>query len=234
MSAVTINNEQHLFVIPSGDGYSCMGFDVVYKQLCVIREKITEKKLNIKSIFSSDSLEAFEESKIGTIEQYNAYKNAFSNLAKTGLKLGTWFSFDTPKKVRRILEEYRLSNDKIRIFYGDNETGRDWMKENDVMGTIGRSTGTMQIPLLISDDEHSGPGLLDSSIVRIIDVATKKELYRHSKYHQPEIEIIASSEKGYSHSVTIKKEVHGNFRTIGGAAGYVAFLTGDSMQQPGC
>lgn len=42
------------------------------------------------------------------------------------------FVFGTDVKVARILEQSRLTGQRIRIFYGDVETGRDWLDEYDV------------------------------------------------------------------------------------------------------
>lgn len=47
----------------------------------------------------------------------------------------------------------------VRIWLGDTQTGRAWAEENDVIGTIGRSTGTMEVPLLVEAGELAGPHL---------------------------------------------------------------------------
>lgn len=235
MQTVTINAQQRLFVIPCGGGYSCMGFDNVYQQLCLIAEKLQKAGRNLCSAFglSSDGATYTNKDQIGTLAQYSAYRNAVDFMAKSGLKFGTWFSLDTPKKVQRILEDYRRSGKKIRVFYGDPETGRDWMEENDVLGRIGRSTGVMQIPLLVPDGECGGPGLLDDRIVRLMDAETHKELYRHPSYHQKTLAIIPSTVgKGYTHAVRADGETVANFKSMGAAAHYVAFMAGESMEQP--
>jgi hypothetical protein len=234
MPGIKINNEQRLFVISTGEGYSCLGFDVTYNRLCEIVDKIAAKHLTLRSFFSSESIEAFDKAKIGTIEQYTAYITAMSNLKNSGIKFGTWFSYGTPKKVRSLLEEYRRSEAQIRIFYGDQSTGRDWNEENDVIGRIGRSTGVMQIPLLITGEEHGGPGLLDDCIVRMIDVQSKKDIYRHPSYHQGKMEIVTATCEGYTHAVNVDKSTVANFKTLGSAAHYVAFISGESMDLPRC
>ena len=40
MSNVTVNNEQRLYVIPSGAGYSCYGFDVLSRKLNALRTEM--------------------------------------------------------------------------------------------------------------------------------------------------------------------------------------------------
>ena len=116
------------------------------------------------------------------------------------------------------------------------------MDEYDMIGRIGRSTGVMQIPLLIEDGECGGPGILDSSIVRILDADTRTELYRHEHFYVPAMEIRPANQKLdgklYSHGVWVKDK-HGqftndaNFSTFGKAAQWVAFMTGDCTEQPG-
>lgn len=57
---------------------------------------------------------------------------------------------------------------RIRIFYGDHETGRAWLEENDVTGYIGHSTGSIKIPLLIhSRRSYGGGAILDHCILKL-------------------------------------------------------------------
>ena len=87
--------------------------------------------------------------------------------------------------VVEILERCRLNGDRIRVFYGDTETGRDWGEENDVIGYVGRSTGTNKIPLLLYNRRSDGGGaILTRCIVKIMrnDGAV---LYACQNYHHP-------------------------------------------------
>ncbi|MFH1740063.1 MAG: hypothetical protein ABIH23_13720, partial [bacterium] len=61
---------------------------------------------------------------------------------------GTCYSVLAPVGVVEILEKYRDRSTRIRVFYGDTITGRDWMEENDTMGIVGRSSGQIKVPLL--------------------------------------------------------------------------------------
>lgn len=96
---------------------------------------------------------------------------------------GTTYNHSTHAKVIEVLERARMSNLRIRVFYGNALTGEDWMEENDTIGRIGRSTGKYQIPLLIKSASSSGGGaLMDSSIVKI--TIDKRTVYQHPNYHQ--------------------------------------------------
>lgn len=236
---VTINAEQRLFVIPEGGGYSCLGFDVAFKQL---KQIVAHLGLSLP----------VNEGEKGTLGQYALYRQAVSEAAKAGIKK-TWFDPDTPAKVRRILEQYRKGGGELRVFYGDPETGRSWMDENDVLGTVGRSCGIFKVPLLIEKGERGGPAMLDGCIVRLMDAETGKELYRHPEFSVPEMEIRSTegimaswhskkppkllTEMGYTHGVWARSKAGAfenvaNFKSYGKACQYVAFITGDSMCRP--
>lgn len=236
---VTINAEQRLFVIPEGGGYSCLGFDVAFKKLKQI------------VAYLGLSLPVNEADK-GTLGQYAIYRQAVSEAAKADIKK-TWFDPETPAVVQRILELYRKSGAELRVFYGDTETGLSWMDENDVMGRIGRSCGIFKVPLLIEIGEDGGSAMLDSCIIRLMDVESGKELYRHPKFSVPEMEIRSTegqmahwhsekppkllSEMGYTHGAWARSEAGefenvANFKSYGKACQYVAFITGDSMCKP--
>lgn len=218
---VEINHDQKLFVLNHGEWISTLGFDNVFKTLKAL---VGALKLNI-------SVDVQER---GTVTQYQKYIQAMDALrAKGGIK-ETWFDQETPVAVRRVIERYRKSGDKLRIYYGETSTGRDWMDENDVIGFVGRSTGMMKIPLLIEDGENGGSGMLDHCIVKMQDGNTGKVLYQHAKFHQPDLEIrkCDSVIHGLTHEATANGEVHARFESFGQAAAWVAFMTGASMCKP--
>lgn len=126
----------------------------------------------------------------------------------------TYYSDETPDELIAILEAARISRTRLKIYLGHKFTGEDWMEENEKYCRIGRSTGAVKIPLFIPrKDSTGGPGLLDSSIVKVVDTKTKQVLYRHPKYHQPLMEIRDSLEKGYTHSVHIKGKLYSNHKS---------------------
>lgn len=221
---VTLNNDQNLFVIQSGASVSCLGFDVVFKQAQELARRIAAAGRKALSPQPEER---------GTLAQYEQYKLLLNEYREIGDK-ETWFEADTPSAVRKILERYRKSGEEIRVFYGD-ETGRDWLEEFDMLGTIGRSLGPMRVPLLVPRNECGGPALLTKNIVRLMDVETGKELYRHPTYHQPELRLRDADEdlleKGYVVSVEARNkydewQTHANFKTLGEAGHWLAFMTG--------
>jgi hypothetical protein len=96
------------------------------------------------------------------------------------LPSGTCYHADTPVPVIELLEQLRQSRRKIRLFYGAPETGQSWHEEHDIIGCIGRSTGSIKVPLLIEPGESGGPALLDHCIIRID--TPRKILYQHAAF----------------------------------------------------
>jgi hypothetical protein len=102
---------------------------------------------------------------------------------------GTFYDDRTSAAVIAVLERARASRIRVRLHYGDTETGQDWMDTYGVAGRISRSMGPIRVPILL-DNERSGggPQLLDHAIVRIrySDRKAGGDLYRHPLYHLDE------------------------------------------------
>lgn len=224
---VTLNTDQNLFVIKSGNSVSCLGFEEAFNQSKELASRLLARGINVIAPLLSEK---------GTLQQYTHYQELLKSyhLIKDNK---TWFDSSTPAKARKALESLRLSGNKARVFIGDTETGRDWLEEFDTIGRVARSSGAMKTPLLISEKEYGGPALLTSCVLRIIDLDTKEELYRHPKYFVPKMEFTeaASYDKaiGYTHSVLVENErgdmeLRSNFKSIGQAAHWLAFMQGTS------
>ena len=74
---------------------------------------------------------------------------------------GTFFHAQTPYEVVLALRAAAHGSRRIRLFYGDPETGLDWNEEHDVIGFLGRSIGPIKVPLLLKSwRSDGGPALL--------------------------------------------------------------------------
>ena len=62
-----------------------------------------------------------------------------------------WFNTNTPIKVMETLVDANKHYRRIRVFYGDVNTGKDWCETFDTIGYIGKSTGQIKIPLLVKN-----------------------------------------------------------------------------------
>ncbi len=224
---ITLNQDQQLFVIASGNSVSCMGFRVVYEQA---RELVRRLAKVGRVIFE------LKESEVGTLDQYTQYQTLMSEYGRIGDNK-TWFDARTPLKVQAALETARKNGLLVRVFTGDAETGRDWMEEFDTIGRVGRSMGPMKTPLLVPENDCGGPALLTNCIVRLVDVQSGQELYRHAQYHVPKMELVEcpsyEAASGYTHSVKVQSkegemDVHANFKSQAEAAHWLAYMNGVS------
>ena len=131
---------------------------------------------------------------------------------------------NTTSRVSTLLNNLKMSQQRVRLVYGDTDTGKDWLEEYDVIGTIGCSTGTNRIPLLIKNSRSLGGGsILDHRILKIVDVKSKCVLYQHEKYVTPEFELGFLAITG-QYSVSVGGEIQANFKTEKQAKNYIDFM----------
>jgi len=91
---------------------------------------------------------------------------------------GTSYHVETSAEVIRILEIVKSNNTRIVLDYGDVKTGKSWGEVYDITGRVGRSCGSIQIPLLIHNKRSSGGGaILDHCIIGIKTSIGKVSLY---------------------------------------------------------
>ncbi len=135
---------------------------------------------------------------------------------------GTAYKIDTPKAVIDILERSRTQNIRIRLFYGDKETGRCWNDEWGMTGYIGKSTGNIKIPLLIPNSRSmGGTGILDNCIIKIRESKGKTVLYQAANFIQSKFEIIPSDLNDYTHAVKIDGTLNARFKSLKQAEAYI-------------
>ena len=91
---------------------------------------------------------------------------------------GTSYHNDTPQEVIDILENARLNNKRLILTYGF-PNGNEWGDDEPIRGCIGRSVGTVKIPVLLKTKRSTGgEGILDHCIVKIQESIGRKCLYR--------------------------------------------------------
>ena len=139
---------------------------------------------------------------------------------------GFYFHHETNDKVIDLLVNAYTGGSRIRLYYGDVKTGKCWMDEYDMSGTIGRSTGRIKIPLIINNSRSlGGPGLLEHCI---IGVQYKNAwLYRQDNFHLAEITLEPSKLPGYTTAVLFDGELRANFKSLSKAERYAAFMKGE-------
>lgn len=102
------------------------------------------------------------------------------------LTTGICYSAETPDNIINHCEYIRENKIRCLFRYGDINTGEDWGEIHEIYGYIGRSAGSVPIPLLIYNRRAScGGALLTSNIVAIFDSTHKQAIYVHPHYHIP-------------------------------------------------
>lgn len=136
---------------------------------------------------------------------------------------GTYYNFDTPDDVVRILDYAINNNVRIRVFYGSDD-GRDWMERYDTMGTVSRSCGPVKIPLLLRNSRSiGGASILDACIVKI--TIDKKTVYQAENYHLPDMDI-QRSDDSFFYELYADGKCVGAFDTKKQAENAMAFYKG--------
>jgi hypothetical protein len=148
---------------------------------------------------------------------------------------GTTYNDKTPAALVQALESARLSGLRVRLFFGDSETGADWAEENDVCGYIGRSCGTVKVPLLLHNQRSvGGREIMDNCVVRL--QIGGRDVWRHPGYTVPLLGIrkpprfcgtVDLWADGYVAGVYRNAVNVANFKTEAAARRWVAFMTGE-------
>ena len=141
------------------------------------------------------------------------HKNGHSTESKL-MENGTAYHISTPQEVVNILERCLYNGNRIKMYYGDPETGKDWNEEHGMTGTIGRSIGgKVKIPLLVANKRsHGGGAILDHCIVKIKD-HNGVILYKHPLYHSAHIEIKESDLPEFKKAIYIGGTVYSRHKT---------------------
>lgn len=222
---VHINVEQKLFAIEANGGVTCLGFDDAQRDARYVAERYVAERLQRPDLAPTVA-------EYGTLAGYLKYGQALRAWGMSSYSADTWFTPGTPQAVQDILEKYRHSKKLLRVFYGDHESGRDWMEEHDVVGFVGRSMGTIRVPLLVPPRQNGGPAILDHCIVRLMDGRSGKELYRIPNYLPPSLSFrLVTDEKMLRNGLRTevldgKGKVLARFPSVFRAAEYVEFITG--------
>lgn len=136
------------------------------------------------------------------------------------------FHPETNDAVKAILNTLYQTKVRCRIFYGDVETGKAWPEEYDTTGRIGRSTGSVKVPLLVNNARSiGGCAILDHCILAIF-LTDGQLMYKHPTFDVGQWNIKPADIPEYTHSVYLNDIIHARFKSKKQAYNYVDFMTG--------
>ena len=218
MQNVTLNLEQKLYVIAFDTGYSCFGFDNARDHTKQIAERLGQPDL------------AFAPGDHRTLDGYHKHEQAVQAWARSDLNRQTYFDPGTSPQVMKVLETCRRSGRKLRLVLGDTDTGESWLDEYDVVGTIGRSAGSLKVPLLVEAGEAGGGAILTACILAVIDWHSGRWLFKHAAYKHPDLDVRATGDAKRPWMVNRAQQEIARFGDIGKAGAYVAFMRGETVE----
>lgn len=216
---ITINTEQSLNVKTLVEGCTTWGFQKAFDETALLAERLGHPEL---APFVAE---------YGTEEVLKKYAKLIKLAAKDP-RLGTWFKKDTRDAVKKVIDRLIHTGEKVRVFYGDPETGKSSMDEFDMIGSVGRLTGTLKAPILISEADGFGAPMQDDKVIRIIRVRDHKNLYKHPGFHLPEMKLVEAEHPQFKVSVMIEGQVAARFKSLGKACKWIAFMAGETLEQP--
>lgn len=129
---------------------------------------------------------------------------------------GTDYHDKTPLEVAQALEAARARHYRIRLHYGNPETGVDWLEEHDIEGYVGRSCGRRRVPLILANSRSiGGPSVLENCIVKITrrHAGGRWGVYIHPTYRCPVLELRYESPGDLRYRVFADNANVANFRT---------------------
>ena len=136
------------------------------------------------------------------------------------------------ERLMDILNRSRNCRFRIRVWYGDRQTGRSWNDEFGVMGRVGRSCGSIKIPLLLNNKRSwGGEALLIGSIIRVDDIEKKRTLWKVDNFHVGEMTVEEQGKSELPFAVMQKKDDGtvsnvANFKTRIQAEHWIDFMNG--------
>ncbi len=137
---------------------------------------------------------------------------------------GTHYDERTPDAVIRVLERARQDGMIVRLHYGDAETGRDRLEEHYVIGTVGRSGGTVKVPLLVPHGHNGGDAIRAQDIVKIRS-GSGRVLYQHPNYHHGDVSLhpikMRVDGRSYRGEVRVDGRTHARFDGLESARRWV-------------
>jgi len=140
---------------------------------------------------------------------------------------GTWYHASTPPAVIAILERAISIGSRLRLWFGDTETGKASDQKYDVVGFIGRGASQISLPLLLpSIDSHGGVPISDHQIVAIARGPGNVFAYEHPTLDLGIWTKGPADSEDYIEATFVDGEMWSQHRSPGQADHLIEFMTG--------
>jgi hypothetical protein len=149
-----------------------------------------------------------------TIDHKNGHSTTYQ-LIEDGNNLPLAYKIATSKKVIEVLERCRKNRIRVKLNYGNIQTGKSWNEEHDTIGYVSMSKGyEARFPILVYNERAYGGGsLMDDNVLKITESKGSRVLYEAENFQLSTFEIKESTEAGYTHSLYIGGELYSNHKT---------------------
>lgn len=148
------------------------------------------------------------------IDHNNGHETIYQ-LIEDGANLPLAYHVETSKAVIDALEYCRKNRIRVKLNYGDIDTGKSWNEEHGTTGYISMSKGNeARFPILVHNERsYGGGGLMDNCILKIQESKGGRIYYKATNFQQTTFEIVPSDLPEYTHNVNINGKLYSRHRT---------------------
>lgn len=182
---VVIDANAKEYCVSAGRSCAVFSFDYIFQTASDLSARLAQLNLTSSELVFLDER--------GTLQQYEQYlrlKEAVSGLNSDQVeKDPLWLDSSTKQEVKALFRSLDGTSRKIRLFYGDSSTGLDWacLREPLVGYLTGFVEDGLRTPALLKDlqDNDVSAFIEGNYIVRVVEVSSGEDLYKHPSYHLP-------------------------------------------------
>lgn len=127
---------------------------------------------------------------------------------------GTSYNNGTDEKLINVLERAKNNRTRIKVYFGDTETGKNWNEEHDTIGYVGRTSGQIKCLILVFNARSFGGGILSTDNILKVRTTKGSVLYTHPKFTQTTVEIEPSDKDGYLFNTIVDGQLYGRHTNL--------------------
>lgn len=137
---------------------------------------------------------------------------------------------------KTLRENYTNTGQRVRIFYGDFVTGKDWGDDYGTTGYLYSIRNGEAIGIFYNRRSNYGKNVNSKNVVKLM--IGGRVCWQHPNYHLPKYTIknppykigkVIMADEGYTHGVYADGQNVANFKSLKKAERFVDFMTGKRM-----